>query len=335
MHGAETWIVAGERYERVRVFEVNPDGVTVYHAKGIKRFDLAELPGELQARFGYDAADAAAFRARESEDRKAALAAQRERLARLRALREQQERGSPDPKVIPPEEVRFYPEHDLRPFYTENGLYAKNQGRRPSCSIFALVSALEYEQARRTGRSERLSEEFLIWATLQLQPGIALDSGFNFPEVITALQTFGIPPHDLMPNTVARRAEDIRPTLRALEAARDQKKVLPVLFRRTDPHLVERLVGVLNQDKPVVVALRWPHWRALENNFLLKGQKPAEGAAHAVTLVGYRHAGAGANGTTFIFRNSYGYEWGAGGCGFVHASYLREHIIGAFFLRVP
>ena len=80
---------------------------------------------------------------------------------------------------------------------------------------------------------------------------------------------------------------------------------------------------------------RWPHWKTLQSSYLLKGQKPLENAAHAVTLVGYRNTGGAAGGTTFIFRNSYGYQWGLAGCGFVHADYLRDNIVGAFFLRVP
>jgi C1A family cysteine protease len=138
-----------------------------------------------------------------------------------------------------------------------------------------------------------------------------------------------------MPNTYGRAVEEIRPTQAAVEAAQERKTVIPVWFRRDDPHIIERIVGVLNQKKPVIIGVRWPHWRTLRNNYLLKDQKPLENAAHAVTLVGYRNNGGVAEGTTFIFRNSYGYDWGNAGCGFIHASYLRDNLVGAFFLRVP
>lgn len=332
----ETWEVAEHLYENVRVREVTPATVTIFHSGGIRQFDLSALPRELQERFGYDPEQAEAWKSAEAEARSAALARQTERTEQLRAERLQAEASrSGEVLVVAPEEVRFFRELDLRPFYLEKGLVTKNQGRRPSCSVFALVSALEYEQARRAGEAERLSEEFLIWATLQVQPGIPLDTGFNFPEVITALQTFGVPPHAVMPNTLGRRVEDIRPSKEAVEAARPLSSVVPVWFRRNDPYLVERIVSVLNQKKPVIIGVRWPHWRTLANNHLLKNQKPLEQAAHAVTLIGYRNIGGTPEGTTFIFRNSYGNDWGEAGCGFIHARYLRENLIGAFYLKLP
>jgi hypothetical protein len=338
---AETWVVQGRSYENVRVREATPDAVTIFHKGGIKKFALADLPVELQERFAYDAEAAEEFSAAEAREREAAEAARLKReqeLAKEReAARAQDRRTQTDPAgapaVIEPEDVRFYPELDLRPFYIEKGLYTKNQGRRPSCSVFALVSALEYEQARRTGTAARLSEEFLIWATLRMQPGIPLDTGFNFPEVITALQTYGVPPHEFMPNTYGKSAADIRPSKAAIMMAQQRKQVLPVWFRRDDPDLVARIVGVLNQKKPVIIGVRWPHWRTLDGNYLLKNQKPLENASHAVTLVGYRNTGGTPEGTTFIFRNSYGYQWGLAGCGFIHEKYLREHLVGAFFLQ--
>jgi hypothetical protein len=338
---SETWRVEDQVYEQVRVHEVTPADVTIFHAGGIKKFSLGELPKALQERFWYDPEEAAGWEAYEARQRAEAREAMEAEAAERKAAalaRKQPERQRPRSAVFrmaPPENVAFYPEVDLRPFYIEKGLYSKNQGRRPSCSVFAVVSALEYEQARRTGQAEPLSEDFLIWATLQLQPGIPLDTGFNFPEVITALQTYGVPSHAVMPNTYGKSASEIQPPPAAMEAARDRTSVIPVWFRHDDPYLVERLVAVLNQGKPVIIAVRWPHWRTLHGNYLLKNQKPLEGAAHAVTLVGYRNTGGASGETKFIFRNSYGYDWGLAGCGFISDSYLREHLLGACFLRMP
>jgi hypothetical protein len=334
--GAEDWVVGGETYREVRVWRTTPATVTIFHAGGIRQLELAALPPQLQARFGFDPGTAEAFGEQETRRREAEAA---ELAAREdeRRRRERAEAARPvgEPRILPPERVQYLPEQDLRPIYRERGLFAKNQGRRPSCSVFAITSALEYERARRDPAAARLSEEFLVWATLQLQPGIALDTGFNFPEVITALQTFGIPPLDLMPNTIGRPVEDIRPTEAAVAAARELRAVVPVWFRRDDPYLIARIVGVLNEEKPVIVAVRWPHWRTLHNNFRLRNQVPLEDAAHAVTLVGYRNSGGTADGTTFIFRNSYGNGWGNAGYGFIDATYLREQLVGAFYLRLP
>lgn len=337
---AERWTIDGDVYERVRVHEVTPAEVTIFHAGGITKFALGELPPALRERFAYDATKAAEWQAAEAESRERDRAVMEARAAERRAALarrtvERKQSRSTQVRLPSPGEVVFHAEKDFRSFYFEKGLYSKDQGRRPSCSVFAVVSALEYEQARRTGRAQLLSEEFLIWATLQLQPGIPIDSGFSFPEVLTALQTYGVPPLQVMPNTYGRSALEIKPSPEALQIARDRRSVIPVWFRHDDPYLVERIVSVLNLNKPVIVAIRWPHPRTLRNNLLLKNQKPLEGAAHAVTLVGYRNSGGAEGETTFIFRNSWGYEWGAAGCAFLHEKFLREHILGACFLKVP
>jgi hypothetical protein len=337
---AETWTIDGEVYERVRVHEVTPADVTIFHSGGISKFTLEELPAALRERFAFNADQAEEWQAAEAESRERERAAMEARAAEQRAAiarrKAERQQSRPNELRLPaPQNVIFHEKKDFRPFYFEKGLYSKDQGRRPSCSVFAVVSALEYEQAQRTGRAEPLSEDFLIWATLQLQTGIPIDSGFNFPEVITALQTYGVPPLAVMPNTFGKSAAEIKPTPAAVQIARQRRAVIPVWFRHDDPYLVERIVSVLNQDKPVIVAIRWPHPRTLRNNLLLKSQKPLEGAAHAVTLVGYKNSGGAEGETTFIFRNSWGYEWGAAGCAFLHEKFLRENILGACFLRVP
>lgn len=334
----ETWIVDGTRYEKVRIREQTPATVTIFHSRGISKLDLADLPPELQERFHYQPAAAATWQDQESSrmDRENAEARQRLEDVRRTQPRPASPAGAPpsQPRQVPPEEVVFHRELDLRPLYRDMGLFTKDQGRRPSCTIFALISALEFEQGRLTGQAERLSEEFLIWATLELHPGIPLDTAFNFGEVFTALQTYGVPTHAEMPNTFGKSMGEIEPGKSVIESAKDRRGAIPVWFRHDDPHLIERLVNVLNQEKPIVVAVRWPNWRTLNRTFLLSGQKPMEDAAHAVTLVGYRNPTGNPDATTFIFRNSYGIQWGNAGCGFITADYLRQNLLGAFFMRL-
>ena len=244
--------------------------------------------------------------------------------------------AAPEPQYQrDPSRVQFQKEVDLRPVYIEKRLLPKDQGRRPSCSVFAVVSAYEYERARRQGNAQRLSEEFLIWATLEVQPGIPLDTGFNFQEVLTALQTYGVPPYELMPNTYGKPVDQIKPDRRAFEAARANRAVIPVWFRPNDPHIVHRLVDALNNGTPVIIAVKWPHWKTLEHFNVLAAQKPIEGSGHAVTLIGYRNETGRPEDTTFIFRNSWGMKWGVGGCGFIRAAYLQEHLLAAFRLSLP
>ena len=332
----ETWDVQGTSYINVRVREVTGGSVTIFHSGGITQIDLARLPPELQSRFGYDTDKAQAWK--QSTDAGLAETVQTKRRTEDQQTASVRRDAEAIRKVIASDvagPVTLYPEVDLRPFYTKNGLYLKDQGRRASCSVFAIVSALEYEIARRRGHAEPLSEEFLVWAARRLQPDIPIDDGFHFEEVLSALQNFGIPRQKSMPNTFGKRVEELAPGPEALSEAPQLRTVVPVWIRANDPRLLERIVARLNEATPVVIGLRWPHWRTLERNAYVSDQVPLEGAGHAVTLIGYRSSNGNPESIAFLFRNSWGVRWGSGGCGYVSAKYVREQIITAFYLTLP
>ncbi len=56
---------------------------------------------------------------------------------------------------------------DLRPALDKWGLGPRIQGKRGTCSVFAVTGALEYAVARKTDHATRLSVEFLNWASNQ------------------------------------------------------------------------------------------------------------------------------------------------------------------------
>ncbi len=329
----ERWVVGSRTFDDVRVREVTPGEVTIFHADGIAQLDLATLPAELRARFDFDPARAATWRAAVAEERRALAQAQGEILARRAAQAAAPEPA--DPAERAPARVQLHREVDLRPRYADYGLIFKDQGRRPSCSIFALVSAVEFEYARAQGRAETLSEEFLLWAVRELHPGIATDNGFHFREVVSALQAFGIPRQSSMPNTFGIPVERIQPSPGAVAEAAARRDLVPVWYRTDGDEVLPRIVQALNAGTPVVVGLRWPHWRTLEGNHLLARQQPRDGPGHAVTLVGYRCTDGNPASLVFTFRNSYGVDWGVGGCGFVAAAYLKANLLGAFHLTTP
>ena len=333
---SETWEVAGTTYTKVRVHEITPGTVTIFHSGGIKQLDIADLPADLQARFSYNPEEAKEWRQDVQEERLAAVA---HRVQGRKANDKEDDKFAwllrNNAKLHSPESVDILPELDLRPRYIEYGLSAKHQGRRPSCSVFAIVSALEYQLSYRKGRNERLSEEFLIWATQQVRPGVPMDTGFNFTEVITALQNYGVPPSDLMPNTFGKKISEIKPTREALEAARKFRVVTPVMFFKSDAQLLRRIIGALNSGNPVIIGINRPHWKSLSHTNLLSKQQPVKGYSHAVTLIGYRNETGRPEDTTFIFRNSYGRNWGVGGCAFMTAEYLKKHLLSAMYLDMP
>jgi len=241
---------------------------------------------------------------------------------------------------------------DLRPRFHELDLHVKRQGLRPSCSVFAVVSALEYQAASGGREATRFSEDYLIWATrksLGLPTGAAAteagaeaagtaraDLGFSLLEVVQALRTYGAARYEQMPNTYGTGMDAIaEPGPATIEDARENSRVaadlIPGRDRKTRVH---NIIHALNARVPVVAGLAWPHYETLMSAPILHGQTPREGAGHAVTLVGYRRKEP-AGETLFIFRNSWGNQWGVGGYGYVSRAYLEEHLQSAVVLDVP
>jgi len=337
----ETWQIGDRTFHNVRVGEKTPTSVTIFHSGGITQLDLAQLPAELQQRFGYDPARADAWREEIRKGHAATRALEKRALELRRREAAEVERYATAQRhavadTLDPATFEIRRTVDLRPVYRQYGIAFKNQGRRPSCSVFALLGALEYEYARAFGHAEPLSEEFLIWATLHQNPGTPVDDGFHFREVISALQTWGVARQELMPNTFGIKPSEIAPPDADARAdALGRNQAIPVWYRTGDKYFVARVIDALNHATPVVVGIRWPHPNTLRNNHLLRDQRPLSHSAHAVTIIGYESPEGTIDGTTFIFRNSYGTQWGLGGCGLIAARYLHENAIAAFHLVLP
>ncbi len=239
----DTLTVAGTTYYRVKVTRISPSSITIFHSRGMTQVMLEDLSQDLQERFGFDPDRARKYEG-EIEARNDAA-----RKARVTAKAKQRKSSGSNDKV---EEIlgRFgsSPELteriDLRPQFRGLELITKSQGRRPSCSVFAVVSALEFQNSKVNGEAEKLSEEYLIWATRrtlgQTQASLAFgpspiddhtspgdaDAGFNLLEVVQALRTYGIPLSDQMPNTYGKAMAKIPdPSQELIAKAKGRRKV--------------------------------------------------------------------------------------------------------------
>jgi hypothetical protein len=336
----ESLTVAGTTYQQVVIRSVNGHTVVFTHAGGMASLHLRDLPPEWQARFHYNAAAEAPPEPTPVPvvvSTPVVHAAAGKKDIRFDAVLRQ---------FGHPAEIRA--EVDLRPKFFQLELGVKNQGRRPSCAIFAVVSALEYQNAELTGKAEKLSEEYLIWATRKSvqripAPGAAAsaetkedaDEGFALSEVVDALRGYGIPLQASMPNTFGRKIDAIEdPPAAIIQEARNHQQVFVHPVHGRDPGTrINNLVQALNAGLPVAIGLTWPNYRALRNGFLDR-QKPQSGSGHAVTLVGYKSATGRLEDTVFIFKNSYGTEWGQGGYGMVTYLYLSNNLEEAVLLEV-
>lgn len=344
-------------YKQVVIRSISARSVTIVHSEGIASVPLRDLNPALQERFAYspaaeEKADAGIKNATERERIRREAEERRIKKARMNQQQQRYEKllqGFVNPPVL-------RTEVDLRPRFFALDLAVKNQGRRPSCAVFAVVSALEFLNAEVAGKPERLSEEYLIWGTRRLlrRPAAplgtpvtaesaasteaeeaSLDEGFSLGEVVMGLRAFGIPLNESMPNTMGTKMAAIaEPTAAVVEEARARRKVFihPIPGRETTL-MLPNIIHALNAGIPVPVGLRWPHPYSLRRAYLSE-QKPMAGYAHAVTLVGYRCPSGKLADCVFIFKNSYGNNWGQGGYGNVTYSYLEKYMIAAALLEV-
>lgn len=328
-----------KEYLDVHVIAVNPESMTLKHSLGIDQIFFEDLEPKLQKRLGYDAEVAAAYREeieRERVERERFEAARR---ARTRARMKDALEGSK--KTAP---VHIHRDVDMRDIFRKFDTASKHQGRRPSCSIFSVVSALEYEFFRMSGNEDRLSEEFLIWATMTEVGGLGKvknategDAGFAIQSVLRALMQHGVALSEEMPNRYGVSIHDVKvPEPIVLESARSRRSVISVqtILGEEGTLKVNEVVKALNRMRPVVVGMMFPPPVTLNDSFVLDGQQYAIDYAHAVTLVGYSNETGNLEDTRFIFKNSWGLEWGVRGYGIVSYPYLVKHMMDAYVLEV-
>jgi hypothetical protein len=342
----ESLVVGKNTYLHVKVLSISPHTIMIAHSAGMTSVHLRDLSPEWQARFGYDPAAEppslptpapAADSPHAAPGPHATLSAAHEVANRFVYLGKQ---------FGQPAEIK--PEVDLRPLFFQLELRAKNQGRRPSCSIFAIVSALEFQNAQLTGHAEKFSEEYLIWATRKITKRTApslqegdefvrenFDEGFSLSEVIDAIHFYGVPLQQSLPNTFGRKMDEIEdPSEAVVNEARTHEKVFAFVLPGHDPATrINNLVQSLNAGIPVAIGIGWPNYRSLRNGYL-GGQVPMKDKAHAVTIVGYKSSTGRIENAYFIFKNSYGVGWGQGGYGTISYKYLSDYLYDAVLLEV-
>lgn len=333
--------VGSTTYHQVQVRSINARTVMITHSGGMASIRLRDLSPEWQVCFHYDpAAEAAADEAAKSAAIMPPAAHPAKRVATDNASRLDtllQKFGQP---------ATVQQAVDLRPKFFQLELGVKNQGRRPSCAIFAVVSALEYQNAETSGHVEKFSEEYLIWAvrkTVQRLPaagaaesaatGEDQDDGFALAEVVAALRAYGIPLQSSMPNTFGSKIGSIEEPPAAIinEARNHQRVFVHLLPGRDGATRLNNIVQALNAGVPVAIGMGWPNYRSIRTGYL-SAQKPTSG--HAVTLVGYTSATGRIEDAVFIFKNSWGADWGQGGYGTATYGYLSSNLNDAVLLEV-
>ncbi|MBN2452623.1 MAG: DUF2961 domain-containing protein [Lentisphaeria bacterium] len=202
-------------------------------------------------------------------------------------------------------------EIDLRPAFAQWGLPGRRQEKRPTCSVFTVMGALEFAVARRQRRGVRLSVEYLNWAASQAR-GEARDGGF-FSEIWNGFAERGVCLEEDMPYRAA--FDPAQPPSAAAQADARTRLSLGLGFRwikewdvttgLTDAHLLA-IRQTLASGWPVCAGLRWPKQEAWDDGVLRMCPPEAVRDGHSVLLVGYRDDAGQPGGGVFVFRNSGG-----------------------------
>jgi hypothetical protein len=336
----ESLTVDGKILARARVHSADTWNATIFYDTGMKRVPLAKLPAEAQRLLGFDPARPPA------PPVTAPVASAAPVLGKPKAPVNVIWSGDPVARVLMAYGERPYlrKEVDLRPEYDRLGLSAKDQGESPSCSVFAVVSALEYHLAQGGRLNGRLSEDFVQWATMRslgktkdrlefFGNEARFSDGFAIIEVTQALRCYGAPLKVAMPSAFDPGA-DIPPESAQREALSRCQLGSVAISGRSRREQLEQVVLALNEGLPVVIGMRWPK---MTREFQITGNVPEDttggiSGGHAVVLVGYSCPDGDMENAVFRFRNSYGVKWGDKGYGTVSWKYLVEHFTNGMFL---
>jgi hypothetical protein len=245
----------------------------------------------------------------------------------------QQPVGSSDPHPAEARTPGATAAVDLRPTFDKLGLIPRQQGARPTCSVFTVAGALEFAVAKRQGHTPRLSVEFLNWAANKAC-GDTDDGGF-FSDLWKGFAAYGLCLESDMPYE-SKFDLSRQPSAAALADAKVRLslglrlhwiKEWNVNTGLTADHL-SGIKRTLEQGWPVCSGLRWPKQEQWVENVLQLCPSNAVRDGHSVLLVGYRDEAAQPGGGVFLFRNtSHGGQDGA-----MPYAYARDYMNDAVWV---
>lgn len=343
----DTLKVGKDLYQKVVVLSASESSLSIRHSRGIAQVALEHLPNELQLKYGYDSRRAAERQAELAAQRQQQAQAQQERIAAAKAVIVKRQKSGGRNYAQSSSSNRAFSqfgskpelkkEVDLRGRFRSHGIRIRSQSG-PSCSVHAILAALEYQFAESHGRVLNLSEPYLINATSRSlgRPDAVgfdtktgrrngLDLGFALEHVFQAIRGHGL----ALEQSREERSADAPYSM--LDTVDFSPFMVPGSHSRQG---IENIVHVLNANMPVVVGVSWPAYSRIAHTSVLGKQPVRPNGGHAVTIIGYRCEDGNIESAKFIFRNSWGDDWGAGGYGFFTYEYLMNHLNSCYVVEL-
>jgi hypothetical protein len=226
------------------------------------------------------------------------------------------------------------PSVDLAPEFERWGLRVRPQGDRGTCSVFAVVGALEYALAARADEGVALSVEFLNWAGHRAT-GRTVDGGF-FWELWDGYEQFGICAETDLPYADAFDVA-LEPADGILSAATTRRGEAAQLHwvKEWDPETglteaeLQDVRRSLAAGHPVCGGFRWPKKPKWDNDLLAMAPPSEVFDGHSILLSGYADDAEAPGGGRFAIRNSSAAE----ASGSMSYEYVREYMNDAAWIE--
>jgi purine nucleosidase len=222
---------------------------------------------------------------------------------------------------------------DLRPLFGKYGIPVYNQGKRGTCSVFAVTGLVEFELAGKAGEYVPLSVEYLNWASNKVT-GKFIDGSY-FSDAVAAIREYGICRESLLPYSRSGSIGEDDCPLSAVQDAKTRRNIDIVWIKHWDVNngmsaaQIRQVKANLEKGHPVAIGFRWPkndkRYRRTENGVMVI--PPEEGVfdGHSVIIVGYQDDPDIPGGGCFIFKNSHGEGYGEKGYGRMPYAYAGKY----------
>ncbi len=225
---------------------------------------------------------------------------------------------------------------NLRSRFLEFGLPICSQ-TGPYCWDYTTLGVLEYEASAELGQRLSLSPGYLAWAAQETDSQGS--GGSNFGRANRGLENFGIAPLS-MGGVPEASANISTPPPQAIEIGQTFGNVdfHWIRFWGRTPLTTDQMTAIktdIANGHPVAVGMQWPNQASFVpgTSVLKVPRKNRVFDGHCVILIGYEDDPNFPGGGVFLFRNSWGENWGDGGYAKMPYALLDFCINDAFSIR--
>lgn len=222
-------------------------------------------------------------------------------------------------------------EKDLRQLFEKYNIGVYDQGKRGTCSVFAITGLLEFEYAHTTGIFLPFSVEFLNWASNQVtgEP----EDGSYFSDALTALNKYGICVNDLFPYYIQNYTKSVAPSAVAIRDAKKRRIFSALWIKEWDPNMgmtdtqISEVKNQILNEHPVAIGFLWPkkeeQYSKIVNEMMYVPPREGVFDGHSVIIVGFKDDPGVQGGGYFVYKNSHGPD--ENGYGKMPYEYARQY----------